>query len=249
MLSWRPQRADEKGHAVSDKSNEKKPDNWIAGALYGAIVIAIVRAVWPDVIPFAPFSFWRWDHTFLQLLSVSWPVLAWGGGITLLFTLGRRRSPQADVDPQGILIGGFLISLWAGVMEELCFRWLLFLASIATVTFFNFLFFGWLGFGIIEHLMQWIFLPVADFFTLGKLHGLLFHPTGWAVGGAIIAANARFRNGHAYLGALGFVNSWFIGMYMFWLLFNYGLPAAMLVHFLYDMLIFGIRFLERVIKG
>lgn len=51
-----------------------------------------------------------------------------------------------------------------------------------------------------------------------------------------------------YLGWFGFINSWFIGLYFFCLTFTFGLIAAIVVHVTYDVLIFVIRYLDRVIE-
>ena len=56
----------------------------------------------------------------------------------------------------------------------------------------------------------------------------------WGIGAGMLAANAFFRDGHKYQGNFGMVNSWFIGMYMFHILFTYGLPECMFAHFAYN---------------
>jgi hypothetical protein len=90
--------------------------------------------------------------------------------------------------------------------------------------------------------------PLADWVTLGLLHDYLFHPHSWAVGAGILASNALFRDGHKYQGLLGWVNSWFLGMYFFYVLFSFGLGAAVLIHFAYDMGIFATRALITAIR-
>ena len=69
---------------------------------------------------------------------------------------------------------------------------------------------------------------------------MLFHPSSWAVGAAVISANAFFRDGHKYQGILGVLNSWFAGMFFFWMMFAHGLWAAMVVHFTYDVVVFTV---------
>ena len=56
----------------------------------------------------------------------------------------------------------------------------------------------------------------------------------------MLYTNAFFRDGHRYQGPIGVLNSWFAGMFLFWIMFTYGLPAAILVHFMYDFLIFSL---------
>lgn len=91
-------------------------------------------------------------------------------------------------------------------MEELIFRWSLLIVGIPAMRMLDsFPFFG---------LLRWLhvesFGPLADWATFGGLHDqLLGEP--WFFGGAILMANAKFRDGHKYQGIIGILNSWFIG--------------------------------------
>jgi len=191
-----------------------------------------------------------------------------------------------DPTPAEILGIGFIISVLAGLLEEISFRWLIFLGAFLGLWIMNFIFAGFLvliacvgvgyllgalidphegggigGFiglilGVVmivvlgltgnlpPGLLEWIHLnitaPIADWTTFGALHDQLYHPAGWLAGAAVLSANAGFRDGHKYQGILGYVNSWFLGMVFFWLMFTYGLLAAILVHFLYDLIIFAV---------
>jgi hypothetical protein len=92
---------------------------------------------------------------------------------------------------------------------------------------------------------------MADWATHGMLHDLLYyiHPghTWFVVGAAIVSISIRFRDGHIYLGLIGWINAWFLGMFMFYLTFQYGLLAAILVHILYDIFALGVGYLDSVI--
>ncbi len=94
---------------------------------------------------------------------------------------------------------------------------------------------------------------MANWASLHYLQEYFSHATGWAIGAAMLAANAKFRDGHKYQGMLGWINSWFMGLYFFWLMFNYGLPAAIVVHIVYDIVCFAwhaiIIFLTNRIRG
>jgi len=236
---------------VSEESGKKQGKNYLATAFGGIFVILLVKWLWPRAIPFGMFEFWTPKGAVADWLYVSLPLLAWGVGVNLVIDLlrgGLTRSAFAGT-PKDIIGGGLLISLWAGLVEEVCFRWLIFLSAVATVQIGNFLIFGWLGFGVPEwfHLSVWG--PIADFTTLGALNAQIFHAAGWYVGAAMLYANALFRDGHKYQGLFGTVNSWFTGMFFFWLMFRYGLPAAILVHFLYDLLIFAYAALSAAVRG
>jgi len=81
--------------------------------------------------------------------------------------------------------------------------------------------------------------PLADWTTFGHLHEQIYHPHSWAVGAGMLSANVFFRDGHKYQGTFGVINAWFGGMVLFWVLFQYGLIACMVVHFLYDFAIYA----------
>lgn len=223
--------------------DKKKTSLWskVVGA---AIVVAVVKIFWPDFIPFSVFEFWKFQGSFTGVLKSSWIIFAWGTGITLLSSLLTRNGRQVNKNAEAILVGGTAISVLAGLLEELMFRWLFFYSAVVGAKVSNFLFFGWAGFGITQWLYLHILGPIANALTLGYLAPILLNGLGWAIGSAILTSNGNFRNEHAYNGIFGWVNSWFFGMFMFYLLFKYGLFACILVHFLYDQLIFVIRYLD-----
>lgn len=237
---------------MGKKTEAEQGKNWIMSALGGCITIWIVQTWWPGLIPWPTFDLWTPRGSVGEWLVRAWPIFAWGCGLNFVIQIinWSRDSPTSRAfrwflrreEPSAALIfgKGTLISLWAGVAEEIAFRWLIFYAAIGTVTFGNFLFFGWLGFGIPAwfHLNVWG--PIADWTTGGYLSQFIFYPTGWMVGAGMLYSNAMFRDGHKYQGPLGVINAWFIGMYLFWVSFRFGLPAAIVVHFAYDFLIFAV---------
>lgn len=93
-----------------------------------------------------------------------------------------------------------------------------------------------------------LFGPVINWLTLGSLSGWIVNKDVWFIGAGMITANGLFRDGHKYLGPVGYVNSWFIGMFMYFLLQEYGLVACIVCHFLYDLLIFGVRYIDMVLE-
>ena len=175
-----------------------------------------------------------------QGVFASWPIYLWGGGLTLFSSAVTTNERKVNREAEDIIANGTIISVFAGIVEEICFRWWFFYGQI-------------LGFKIISFItcgfVQWLFVnwicPLTNWVTLGYLQNVLVNPTiHWAVGAAVIGANEKFRDGHKYLGIFGFINSWFIGMFMFYLMFNYGLFAAIISHFVYDQIIFTIRYLD-----
>jgi hypothetical protein len=233
---------------ISDRKETRKGKNFILSAIGSAIVIAVVEWLWPSVIPLDVFGFWRVRGGPADWLAGCWPAFAWAAGVTALVAFTTRNSARYNRYAEKILCNGFQVSLAAGVLEEICFRWLIFLGAIVGVKVANFLFFGFIGFGVPEWFFLHVFGPLADFTTLGGLGPYLFHPAGWAVGAAMLSANAGFRDGHKYLGFVGYLNSWFMGMYFFWIMFTFGLPIAIAAHFIYDMLIFIVRYVDAAIE-
>jgi hypothetical protein len=220
---------------------DKKYRNYLTSAVTSALWIFFIKLFWPDVIPFGAWDFWKGHGNVGTWLAAGWPAFVWGGAVTTVFVIFRDRLfVRHPLSGFGLFITGLFKAAWAGVAEEICFRWLIFLGSIASVKITNFLIFGFLGFGIPSWLFRNLVGPVADFFTLHDLHEYLFSPAGWAVGAALLSTNAFFRDGHKYLGWIGYVNSWFIGMFLFWIMFHYGLLAAITVHFVYDVIVFTI---------
>jgi hypothetical protein len=231
--------------SLMSEENKRAYRNYLVSAMSAVCTIAVVQALWPGVIPFQTFAVWNTAGTVQDWILAGAPVLAWGFGIQGLICLCNwnariMRHPYLEATPKEIFVKGLRISVWAGVTEEISFRWLIFFAQIFWIKVLNFLFFGFLGLGLPRFFHLHLFGPLADWTTFGGLHDFLFSPAGWAVGAAMLGTNAFFRDGHSYQGILGVLNSWFIGMFCFWLMFTYGLPAAILIHFLYDLIIYSV---------
>lgn len=232
------------------KKTKKRGRNFLLSSLLAIPVILLTHCVSPGHIPYAASDVWSFHGTgFWDWMKLAVPFFAWGVGVTLLIRFWKRdelaQERVTDIlqgksrpSKSGVFFAGLLISTLAGLLEEVAFRWLIFLASFTYLAIGNFLFFGFLGFGIGEWLTVTIFAPLANFTTLGYLEPWLKNPN-WLVAAAVLSANAFFRDGHKYLGPLGVVNSWFMGMFFFYVMFTHGLLAAIVVHFTYDLLIFS----------
>ncbi len=200
------------------------------------IVLPIIMHFWPQAVPFKFFELWKVKGAMIDWLIGSWPLLLWGTALATLAALSMGPRRRRDPEVHEFLIGGTLHSLFAGVTEEIAFRWLFFMSNIVSVQIANYCFFGFLGFGITEWFHMHLVGPIANWATFKALEPYIFHSSSWAVGASIIATNTFFRDGHKYQGFFGWVNSWFGGMFLFWIMFKFGLPIAILVHFLYDFL-------------
>lgn len=163
-----------------------------------------------------------------------WPIYVWAAGMTLLVGLIEiaRRQPR-DYEPGYLFVKGTFVSLCAGFFEEVLYRWLAFFAALSFIKFMNIL-----TFGLFEWAYTTFLIPAANWVTFGILEPQLYGPSGWLFAAAVLSANYNFQEGHKYLGFFGWVNSWFIGMVMFFLVFNYGLWAAIVAHVVYDFCVF-----------
>lgn len=284
------------------QATQSPQKTFIASIIAAVVVILIATTWWPEVYgPFQVYGapFWTTQGGLLDWLTPVWWLFAWGVGVNVLVQFILHRSWQykwllrqkEEPSAGAIFSTGTVKSLTAGVLEELAYRWLLYLSAIAMVVFGNWI---WgtifeviiliilgvllvvaianktqgdllipflvgiacvLGIVVlilnggfinpIKWLYEVLFQPVADWVTLGHLHPFLYStavpPTEdtWALGAGILAANGAFRDGHKYQGFFGYLNSWFVGMVLFWVLFTFGLVPAMVVHFVYDFLIFS----------
>lgn len=199
-------------------------------------------------LPFGTTSQWQTRGSLGEWLKTSVPIFAWGSGLTILVSGLTWNDRAQNRQAEALFAKGIFTSLVAGVLEEIAFRWIIFYSSIALVLAINWLFFGWAGFGLMEFIHNYLFGPVINWLTLGSLSGWLVNKDVWFIGAGMITANGLFRDGHKYLGPVGYVNSWFIGMFMFFLLQSYGLVACIVCHFIYDLLIFGVRYLDMVLE-
>jgi len=272
------------------QASEEKKQSYLVTAFWSGLFALVITHFWPDLIePLSFMSPWHLQGSLSDWLHSSWPVFAWGAGFTALMSVLTRNDPARNRTAEINFINGFFTSVFAGVMEEVSFRWLIFLSSIIMAKFYN-AFFPWafgftlavifmaifakigrssflslaisigsavflnnwiissVGAHVPEYLQVHVFGPIANWFTLGLLESWLLTPSLWHIGAGMLAANGAFRDGHKYLGLIGFLNAWFIGMFFFYLMFTYGLVAAIVVHFLYDALIFFVRYLDEVIE-
>ena len=235
--------------------SEKKSENSMPSVLGALITISVVYHWWPELIPWQFSHFWASTGTVSEWCSAVWPIFVWGGALSAVSAIiAYSGSPNSYMTRMfrgpsvgDMLIGGAVTSVIAGVVEEILFRWLFFFSSLGGVIFLNFLFFGFAGFGLPHWFHMNVWGPLADWTTGGYLHAQIFDPRGWHIGAAMLAANATFRDGHKYQGILGVLNSWFIGMLLFWVMFTYGLPAAIFIHFAYDLVVFSTRPLVKLL--
>lgn len=198
-------------------------------------VFCLIGWIYIEMIPFEIFSFWRMTGTPEEWFFSAWPFITFGILWSTFFLLTKKEFPRITLSQ------ATLISLRAGVFEEFAFRWWFFLVSIPGLYICNWLLGGFCGpdWGLINFLYSCISGPIADFTSGGWLSEYFYHEQGWLIGAALVSSNCSFRDGHKYQGFIGWVDSWFFGLGMFILFFEYGLFVAMTVHFVYNFYIFG----------
>jgi len=216
---------------------------YIKRVLIMLIPFGILMLFWGEYNLFPIGDIWMANGNVLEGLASVWFIFAWGATFVLVVSVtqlisGKRGNKKASSGE--ILLSGAWISLNAGIFEELEFRWLRFSIAMIILPFANFILFGFISgqMGLLHWAYEYFLVPLADFVTFGALQDFLFHPASWVVGAAIISANGKFREAHEKNSWFNSVNAWFIGMVMFYLMFNYGLFTAIVAHVLYDMVLF-----------
>lgn len=162
-----------------------------------------------------------------------WWIFLWAFTINLLIGILHHDTPRPE-EPGLALLKGAWVSVNAGVFEELIYRWLVFFNVMILIPFFDLITFGLWGWMYREALV-----PLANWTTFGALEPQLLDHPNWVFGAAIVSASIGFRDAHKYMGWFGWINAWFGGMVLFWLMFNYGIGTAIVVHILYDLIAFG----------
>tara|TARA_B100001778_G_scaffold334984_1_gene350329 strand:- start:11470 stop:12213 length:744 start_codon:yes stop_codon:yes gene_type:complete len=220
----------------------------ISTSIFCLIFFAIISIWFDEHLPVGMFDFFS-EIDIKSGIMHAWPIFLWGGGFTAVVAILTKNNRILNEDAEGHMVKGFWSSAAAGFFEEICFRWALFLSATIGVQFVNWLFLGFVDgwMGPIKWLHLTIFGPLATFMTFGAARDLMLG-MGWVIGAAILSANAKFRDGHKYLGIIGVINSWYIGLYLFYVAFAFGLPAAIIVHFLYDLLIHAVIYVDRVFE-
>lgn len=218
-------------------------EDYIARMIVAAlIIIPITRHYWPMLIPLTWGDVWMSSGKEpFEYIAMAWPLYLAGIVLNLVLSWNSIKAIPRTLRPDAgeFFLFGLFRSVFAGVMEEIGFRWLLFFSAMPFLVLSNFIFGGFFfdGWGLPRLLHYYIFAPVADFTTAGYLTDRLY--TGsWYLGAAVITAASQFRDGHKHQGFFGWAWSWFAGMYFFWIMFNHGLLAAILIHTVYDIIIF-----------
>lgn len=222
----------------------------IVWGLFSAAFCAVVNFWWPHIIPYEFFDLWKSKGTLADWLAAGTPMFIWAVVLNSAILFSTRNKPEQNKHAEAGLTVGLIRSVWAGISEEILFRWLIYMGAFATAACCNFLFFQgwWFHFGTTEWFQIHIAGPWADFTSNGYMREYLNNPTNWMMGAAIIASNTQFRDGHKYQGIVGVVNSWYGGLFLFYIMFKFGLPAAIVVHAGYDILCYVVAYFDSIVE-
>lgn len=222
---------------MSRSKDSSNASNTLTSLAFGSLIVFAIGGWFHNWSHNERGLWWAWQYKTsvgAGLASV-WYIFAWAFVLTSIVAavLIWKRVPSTS-SASSQFVGGLAISALAGVVEEIIFRWLVVLSAPAGLTLAN-----WITFGFVKWFNVHLLLPFANWLTLGILAPQL-HDSNWVMAAAILSAAAAFRKQHAYLGLFGYVNSWFIGMVMFYLVFNYGIITAIVAHFAYDAIVFSL---------
>jgi hypothetical protein len=202
----------------------------------GIILLAVYGLLWliaRDWMVVDVMALWQPDAHVGEAMRRVWFVFAWGVGFTALLQVLIARAGYISLHrPSDILRKGTWISLNAGFFEEIFYRWLVFLTAMVVIRALNAI-----TFGVVEWAYTTLLLPIANFITFDALAPQLIDHPEWVLGAAVISSNATFRRAHQQSGPISVVNSWFLGMAFFWVMFNYGLLSSIIIHIAYDLVV------------
>ncbi len=204
--------------------------HYVINTAANAAVLLVLSLFWGQLILVDFSQLWGFNPG--GLLQVWW-IFGWAA----LFALIGAGSYTYESKPM-LLWRAAWLSLNAGFWEELLYRCVLFCTAMIAMPFLNFITFGLVGW-----LNTAILIPFTNWVTFGALAPQLYGAT-WVLGAAVISAAGDFRDAHKYLGWFGWLNSWFLGMVFFWLMFNYGIITAMVAHAVYDLILLSARALK-----
>lgn len=190
----------------------------------------IVDFFWPDF--FNPSGLLIRTNDILGAVAEIWPFFLYG----LIMAFISLTEVTEIYKKETILVKDAYLSVMAGILEEVLYRCLFIFTSMVLIAILDLITFG---------LMLWLYrnlvFPIADILTLGLMHGTIYGPPVLFMAGGL-SANAAFRDGHKYQGLYGYISSWFVGMYLLYMMLTYGLVIAILAHMIYDLTFALVRY-------
>jgi Type II CAAX prenyl endopeptidase Rce1-like len=203
----------------------------------------------PQIFTYEYFDFWNKAdfNGMIKFVVERWWIFSTITISNIVFLIVSDKTRTSLSSPFNKLFAGLATSVFAGVSEEIVYRWLLFFASIGTIAVTDFLsggfIFGhgliYLGFGFTK-----FFVNIATFGTLTNY----IYSTNWLVGAAMIVSAAKFREGHENYGPLGYWFAWYFGLFTQVVVFNFGLLPAIALHIFIDVVQDLLMFSDRIVN-
>lgn len=207
------------------------------------IIIIVARIILPwEAVPFNFEYFWPLNGSFLQALWSCWPLFLAGLLLNLFKMATTVNPPEVQASAPSIPWTGFLTSVSAGVLEEIVFRWILFYGFMGVIWTVTNVFFPGLEYWVRDNLSWFSPYLVGDNTHILELAG------AWTLVPAFFLSNFKFQQGHLYQGITGFIFSWFGGFFFARVFLQYNLFYAILIHFLFDWMIFMMLYIDLVME-
>ena len=205
------------------------------------IIIIIARIILPwEAVPFSFEYFWPLSGTFWEALLSCWPLFLVGFMLNLWKMVTTVNTPEVQASAPSVPWTGFVTSVTAGVLEEIVFRWILLYGFMGVIWTVANVFYPDLEFLVRDNL-SW-FTP----YLVSRNTAILELMGAWTLPLAFLFSNFKFQQGHLYQGLTGFIFSWFGGFYFARVFFDYSLFYAIIIHFLFDFMIFMMLYVDLV---
>lgn len=235
---------------------QPKGENYILTACFVVMTIIVMRLLLPwQAVPFVFEEFLFFKGQWWEPILAAWPVFATGIVLNVIHMTTTVNPPEVQDNAPMIPIAGLTSSLFAGIMEEIVFRWVFLYGLMGAFWMGNELSKTWFDSPIIQNIATF-FWPFT-LLIVGPNNPILTHPAAWEIGAtvgvwtiglAFFFSNLKFQSGHMYQGPVGLIFSGIAGLFFFYIAFNYGLLASMFVHFLFDWLVAWMCFVDVLIE-
>lgn len=232
-------------------------ESYLSLAIMMIVGIIVARMLLPfAAVPFIFEEFLFFKGAWWEPIWAAWPLFFVGFVINIWKITTTTNPPEVQENASMIPIHGVSASLFAGIMEEIVFRWVLLYGYMEILWILNDITVYLFDVPILKIIAEIAFGGFTNF-IVGNAQHILTQPTAWTIGAAagtwtlgmaILPSVMKFQQGHLYQGMIGWILSGFAGLVFFRIMFNYGLFAGMWVHFLFDMTIFLMLFVDVLLE-
>jgi hypothetical protein len=228
-----------------DEEQDSSYYGYLRSPVICLFIVLVAKWKWPESIPFDFWEFWESKGDIIVWIRAGAPLFLWAFvffSLFLFFVTKTAKNKNIDLTylPNAeIFKKEFFKIITKNFFAGVLFRWLAFLAAMVVLQFGDYLSDLVWG-GIFEKAQSNLASHVVNYLTLGFLKGYIFHEAGWFVGAALLVANTlSISNDNKDYRFYRYINRWFVGFFLFWVMFNYGLGASIFVHIIYEIIISG----------